>query len=126
MNEEFIDFSKTENRKAMEAAIAQVKSQLGREYPLTIGGQNVTTTDKIMSYNPSKPDQIVSIFQKATVAMANQAVDKAAAAFEHWKRVPVEERVACLYDRGHSPQTPPRTRCMAYSRNRKDLAGSRS
>ena len=29
--------------------------------------------------------------------MANQAVEKAAAAFERWKRVPVEERVACLY-----------------------------
>src|ERR1700723_4652558 len=29
--------------------------------------------------------------------MANTAVDKAAAAFERWKRVPVEERVACLY-----------------------------
>jgi 1-pyrroline-5-carboxylate dehydrogenase len=97
VNEEFIDFSKPENRSAMEAAIAHVKSQLGREYPLTIGGQNVTTTDKIMSYNPSKPDQVVGIFQKATVAMANEAVEKAADAFERWKRVPVEERVACLY-----------------------------
>ncbi len=37
------------------------------------------------------------MFQKATVEMANTAVEKAHAAFERWKRVPVEERVACLY-----------------------------
>jgi 1-pyrroline-5-carboxylate dehydrogenase len=97
VNEKFIDFTKPENRKAMEDALALVKTQLGREYPLTIGGRNVTTTDKIISSNPAKPDQVIGIFQKATVEMANEAVEKAAAAFERWKRVPVEERVACLY-----------------------------
>jgi 1-pyrroline-5-carboxylate dehydrogenase len=97
VNEEFVDFSKPENRKAMEDAIAYVKTQLGREYPLTIGGENVTTSDKIMSHNPSNPEQVIGVFQKATVAMANEAVEKAATAFERWKRVPVEERVACLY-----------------------------
>jgi 1-pyrroline-5-carboxylate dehydrogenase len=96
-NEEFIDFSKPEKRKAMEDAIAHVKSQLGREYPLTIGGRDVITTEKLVSTNPSKPDQVIGVFQKATVEMANEAVEKAAAAFESWKRVPVEERVACLY-----------------------------
>src|SRR5271154_5210643 len=96
-NEAFIDFSVAENRKAMEAALAQVKSMFGREYPLTIGGERITTAEKIKSYNPSHPDQVIGVFQKATVEMANQAVDKAAAAFERWKRVPVEERVACLY-----------------------------
>jgi 1-pyrroline-5-carboxylate dehydrogenase len=96
-NEEFIDFSKPENRKAMEDALALVKSKLGREYPLRIGGKDVTTSEKIMSYNPSHPDQVIGVFQKATVSMANEAVEKANAAFERWKRVPVEERVACLF-----------------------------
>ncbi len=97
VNEKFIDFTKPENRKAMEDAIAHVKTQLGREYPLTIGGKDVTTTDKIISTNPSKPDQVIGVFQKATVEMANEAIDKATVAFESWKRVPVEERVACLF-----------------------------
>ncbi len=96
-NEAFIDFSKAENRKAMEEALAQVRGMFGREYPLTIGGERITTTEKIKSYNPSHPEQVIGVFQKATVEMANQAVEKAAAAFERWKRVPVEERVACLY-----------------------------
>jgi hypothetical protein len=94
-NEPFVDFSKPENRAAMEAALRQVKGMFGREYPLVIGGQKITTTEKIKSTNPSHPEDVVGIFQKATVEMANQAVEAAAKAFEHWKRVPAEERVAC-------------------------------
>src|SRR5271155_1422344 len=97
VNEPFIDFSKAENRKAMEAALVSVRGQFGREYPLTIGGENVTTKEKIQSTNPSKPSEVVGIFQKATVEMANQAVEAAHRAFERWKKVPAEERVACLY-----------------------------
>ncbi|MGA9890520.1 MAG: aldehyde dehydrogenase family protein, partial [Candidatus Acidiferrales bacterium] len=96
-NEPFIDFSQPDNRKAMEAAMALVKGMFGRDYPLTIGGQRITTTEKIHSHNPSHPDQVVGIFQKATVEMANKAVENAHTAFERWKRVPVEERVACVY-----------------------------
>ena len=99
-NEAFIDFTKPENCKAMEDALAQVRGMFGREYPLTIGGERITTTEKIKSHNPSHPDQVIGIFQKATVEMAKHAVEKAHAAFERWKRVPVEERVACLVSRG--------------------------
>src|ERR1700733_10826282 len=96
-NEAFIDFTQPANRKAMEDALAQVRGMFGREYPLTIGGERITTSEKIKSYNPSHPDQVIGVFQKATVDMAKAAVEKAHAAFERWKRVPVEERVACLY-----------------------------
>ncbi|MFZ0879344.1 MAG: L-glutamate gamma-semialdehyde dehydrogenase [Candidatus Acidiferrales bacterium] len=96
-NEPFVDFSKPENRKKMEEALAYVKSQFGREYPLVIGGEKITTKEKIQSTNPSRPNEVIGIFQKATVEMANQAVEAAERAFEKWKRVPAEERVACLY-----------------------------
>ncbi|MGA8221524.1 MAG: L-glutamate gamma-semialdehyde dehydrogenase [Candidatus Acidiferrales bacterium] len=96
-NEPFIDFSKPENRAAMEAALKQVKAMFGREYPLIIGGQKITTPEKIKSTNPSHPADVIGIFQKATVEMANQAVEAAAKAFERWKRVPAEERVACAF-----------------------------
>jgi 1-pyrroline-5-carboxylate dehydrogenase len=96
-NEPFIDFSKPENRKAMEDALRQVKGMLGREYPLTIGGEKITTTEKTKSHNPSRPDEVIGVFQKATVEMANQAVEAADRAFEKWKRVPLEDRVACVY-----------------------------
>ena len=97
VNEPFTDFSKPENRKAMEDALKHVKSMFGREYPLVIAGQNLVTTDKIKSTNPSNPKEVIGVFQKATVEMANQAVEGAAKAFEHWKKVPAAERVACAY-----------------------------
>ena len=96
-NEPFIDFSKPENRKAMEEALVRVKDMFGREYPLVIGGEKKTTTDKTTSVNPSHPEEVIGVFQKASVELANQAVEAAHRAFEKWKRVPVEERVACLY-----------------------------
>ena len=96
-NEPFVDFSKPENRAAMEAALRQVRGMFGREYPLVIAGKNVVTTEKTESRNPSKPSEIIGVFQKATVTMANEAVEAAHAAFDRWKRVPAEERVACLY-----------------------------
>jgi 1-pyrroline-5-carboxylate dehydrogenase len=96
-NEPFVDFTNAANRKKMEDALASVKSQFGKEYPLVIGGEKVTTKDKIQSTNPSRPSEVIGIFQKATVEIANQAVEAAARAFERWKRVPAEERVACVY-----------------------------
>ena len=77
VNEPFTDFSKPENRKAMEDALRQVKSMFGREYPLVIAGQNLITTDKITSANPSNPKEIIGVFQKANVEMANRAVEGA-------------------------------------------------
>jgi len=99
-NEPFVDFTKPENRKAMEEALRQVKGMFGREYPLTIGGEKVATADKIKSINPSRPSEVIGVFQKASVEMANRAVESAHRAFDRWKRVPVEERVACLYAAG--------------------------
>jgi 1-pyrroline-5-carboxylate dehydrogenase len=99
-NERFTDFSKPENRAAMQAALEKVKSEFGREYPLIIGGERITTTEKTISTNPSHPDQVVGIFQKATVDHANRAVEEANKAFETWKHVPAQERVELLWRTG--------------------------
>ncbi|HXN50945.1 MAG TPA: L-glutamate gamma-semialdehyde dehydrogenase [Candidatus Acidoferrum sp.] len=97
VNETFLDFSKPENRKRMEEALAKVAAEFGREYPMYIGGQKVITTEKKISTNPSHPSQAIGVFQSASVEQANQAVAAAAKAFETWKRVPAEQRVQCLF-----------------------------
>src|SRR5215475_4459318 len=96
-NEPFVDFSKPENRAAMEAALKKVASEFGREYPIYIGGEKVMATEKKKSTNPSHPSQVLGIFQKASVEQAKAAVEAAAKAFETWKRVPVERRVEVLF-----------------------------
>src|SRR4029077_8777467 len=96
-NEPFIDFSKPENRKAMEDALKKVSSDFGREYPMYIGGQKVITAEKRTSPNPPHPSQVIGVFQTATPEMAAQAVEAANKAFESWKRVPAEQRVEGLF-----------------------------
>jgi 1-pyrroline-5-carboxylate dehydrogenase len=95
-NEALTDFTKHSNKKAFEKALAAVKSELGKEYPLLINGEHITTNDKLISLNPSNPEQKVGIFQKATPELAVKAIESAHAAFETWKNVPVEKRAKLL------------------------------
>jgi 1-pyrroline-5-carboxylate dehydrogenase len=96
-NEPYTDFSKPANRKAQEHAISKIKSQLGREYPNIIGGEQVTSSGKFNSINPSDPDQILGRFQKGTAADAERALVAAWKAFEKWSRVPAVKRAALLF-----------------------------
>ncbi|PYU04248.1 MAG: L-glutamate gamma-semialdehyde dehydrogenase, partial [Acidobacteria bacterium] len=41
VNEPFVDFTKAENRAAMQAALKKVASEFAREYPMVIAGQDV-------------------------------------------------------------------------------------
>ena len=96
-NEPFTDFTKEENAQAMRDAIAKVREQLGREYPLVIGGERITTDGKLDSVNPANRTQVVGRFNKATKELASRAVEKAAEAFEMWKKTPAEERAELLF-----------------------------
>src|SRR5215831_17085482 len=90
-NEPSTDFSKPENRKAMEEALKKVAAEFGREYPMYIGGQSVVTTAKRTSTNPSHPSQVIGVFQSATPELAGRAVEAAHTAFQTWKHVPADE-----------------------------------
>jgi 1-pyrroline-5-carboxylate dehydrogenase len=99
-NEPLVDFSKPENHRSMRDALDKVKGELGREYPLIIGGERIETPDKLRSINPSRTDQVVGIFSKATLELANRAVEEAHKAFDSWKRVPAEKRAEILFRAG--------------------------
>jgi 1-pyrroline-5-carboxylate dehydrogenase len=97
VNEPFVDFAKPENRAAMEAALKKVASEFGREYPMYIGGQAATSAQKKSSTNPSRPSQVLGVFQEATADQARQAIESAHKYFETWKRVPAEQRAEVLF-----------------------------
>ncbi len=96
-NEPVADFRREDHAAAMRAALAQVRSQLGREYDLVIGGRRLRTADKIRSLNPARPSETVGIHQKAGPEHVQPAMDAALAAFESWKNARVEERVDLVY-----------------------------
>lgn len=96
-NEPFTDFSKEENAAAMRAAIDKVKTQLGNEYPLVIGGERINTGATLDSINPANRTQVVGKFHKATKELANKAVETAYETFQTWRNTPAPERADLLF-----------------------------
>lgn len=97
-NEPYAEFSRPDSRRAMEKALASVRSQFGREYELLIAGERVKTGDLLQSLNPSRPSEVVGLHNKATPALASKAVEGASAYFPVWSRVPIADRVAMLVE----------------------------
>src|ERR1022692_4839696 len=97
-NEPTADFSLPANRRAMQDALAKVRSEFGREYPLRISGEWISTGDKLVSVNPSNTREVVGVHHKATPELANRAVESASSAFAQWSRTPAEERVRLLLE----------------------------
>ncbi|MFD1177584.1 L-glutamate gamma-semialdehyde dehydrogenase [Paenibacillus puldeungensis] len=95
-NEPFTDFKQEASKQAMEAAIAKVRSELGREYPLHIGEERIYTEDKIRSVNPGNLDETIGYMSKANQELAEKAMQTALSTFETWKKVPAKERAAYL------------------------------
>jgi 1-pyrroline-5-carboxylate dehydrogenase len=96
-NEPLMDFSDPENVQAMEAAIADVESEFGKEYPLRIGDTEIHTDSINESVNPSNTAEVIGRVSKATRDLANKAIETASAKFEEWKRVPPEVRARYLF-----------------------------
>ncbi len=99
-NEPFTDFSVAENAEVMRQAIEQVKSELGREYPIVINGEKITLEKKFESINPAEKSQVVARFSEGDTDaenLVNQAIGAAKEAFGSWKNVPAEERAEYLF-----------------------------
>src|SRR5438128_1777954 len=98
VNEPYRDFKVPEHKADMESALALVRSQLGKEYLLILGGkQELGGKEKLLSNNPSHPSELVGIHQKATSQQAASAVEFASQYFPTWAAVPAEERASKLF-----------------------------
>jgi 1-pyrroline-5-carboxylate dehydrogenase len=85
--EPYVNFADDGPRQKMLDALKLVGSQLGRTYPLRIGGKKIDTTDKITSINPAKNDEVVGTVGKADTDQAVAAIAAADEAFKTWSRV---------------------------------------
>jgi 1-pyrroline-5-carboxylate dehydrogenase len=95
-NESFTDFSHGRHAHEMHAALAWVGDQLGREYPLVIGGERVFTSARLESRNPAKPGEVIGVHHAGGVTEAGAAVDAALKAFQSWRFSPLTDRVSLL------------------------------
>ena len=97
-NEPLTNFSERENRNKMLSALEKVQGELGRSYPLWIGGEEVKTKETFSSYNPSKPSEVIGVFQKGTHIEAERAIACATRAFETWRYTPPQARANILFE----------------------------
>ena len=100
-NEPLTDFAIEANRREMEAALRAAASDIGREFPLLIGGREVRTGHTFRSLNPSQADQAVAVVHQAGPDDVEAAVQAALTAFEAWRWVPAEEKAALLMRAAH-------------------------
>ncbi len=95
-NEPLSDFSRAQNRDAMAAALATVRTQLGQTFPVVIDNSPVATVEFLDSMNPSKKSELIGRTGKAIAKQAEDAIASAAKAFEIWRDTPVKERADFL------------------------------
>jgi 1-pyrroline-5-carboxylate dehydrogenase len=96
-HEPFTNFNDEMNKKAFQDALAYVQSQLGKEYPIIIGGQEITTEEKITSINPANKEEIIGRVSMADQELAEKAMQAALTAFESWKKWRPEHRANILF-----------------------------
>jgi 1-pyrroline-5-carboxylate dehydrogenase len=80
----------------MEQALQQVRAEFGRDYPLLIGGERITTGNLLKSVNPSHPTEVVGLHHKATPDLARRAVEVAYDYFPAWSDTPANARIEML------------------------------
>ncbi|MBB6285136.1 L-glutamate gamma-semialdehyde dehydrogenase [Geobacillus subterraneus] len=96
-HEPFTDFTVDANRQAFLAALEKVEAELGRDYPLIIGGERIMTEDKIASINPANKAEVVGRVAKANQELAERAMKAADEAFRTWSRTSPEARADILF-----------------------------
>jgi 1-pyrroline-5-carboxylate dehydrogenase len=97
VNEPFVDFTLPENKRRMQAALDDVRSKLGREYDIVIGGKRLKTAGKIFSMNPAHPAEVIGVHQRAGAEHVEEAMQAAHAALTTWSRTSAEERAGLLF-----------------------------
>ncbi len=95
--EPYSDFSQESVQTAYQEALETVRGQLGREYPLLVGGESVTTAHGLIaSVNPCNTQEVVGYAAKAKRKEVERAVNAAWDAYPGWSRQTMAERARAL------------------------------
>jgi RHH-type transcriptional regulator, proline utilization regulon repressor / proline dehydrogenase / delta 1-pyrroline-5-carboxylate dehydrogenase len=95
-NAPLTNFAQPENQEKMREALNEMRTRLGKEYPLVINGEKIFTGKTIASINPSSPEDVFGAVAEAGIEEAERAVKAARDAFEKWRWTPFEQRAQLL------------------------------
>ncbi|MCO4770309.1 MAG: L-glutamate gamma-semialdehyde dehydrogenase [Deltaproteobacteria bacterium] len=92
----YTDFSDPDHAAAFEQALAKMRAQLGRTYPLVIAGEEIALETTFASINPSNLDEVIGHFADGTVEHGEAALQAAWDAFPDWAGRTPEDRAGVL------------------------------
>jgi RHH-type proline utilization regulon transcriptional repressor/proline dehydrogenase/delta 1-pyrroline-5-carboxylate dehydrogenase len=95
-NAPLLDFSRPENRQAMQEAISALRGGFPLKAAAKIGGRRVSGTRSVAVHNPADPDEVVGELGLADADQAESAVEIARDAGAGWAAVPAGARAATL------------------------------
>lgn len=96
-HEPFTDFTLEENKNEFKKALEVVQAELGKDYPLVIGADSITTIEKIVSINPADKEEVIGRVSKADQELAEKAMQVALSTFNTWKKEDPEVRANILF-----------------------------
>ena len=86
-----------EFHRQFDRAVVQVKKELGKTYPMYIGGKKVESPEgPIVDASPIDTDIVLGNFQAANASHVDLAVEAARDAAPKWASTPWQERVSIL------------------------------
>ncbi len=83
----------TPEREALQAAIKRMKGEQ-RDVPMTIGGQKITTGNKVPMHPPHELKHTLGHYHKGGPEHVKMAIDAALKAKPEWEAMPWQERAA--------------------------------
>jgi 1-pyrroline-5-carboxylate dehydrogenase len=85
-----------ELQSAFDAALERARADLGRTYPMIIGGEERTSAETFEDRSPIDREVVIARFPVGTRQDVQDAVDAARAAYPAWRDTPWRERLAVL------------------------------
>ncbi|KKK33025.1 1-pyrroline-5-carboxylate dehydrogenase [Mesobacillus campisalis] len=96
-HEHFTNFKDDKNKQEYLQGLKTVEGYIGRDYDLLIGGERISTEDKIVSFNPANKEEVIGTVAKADRELAEKAMQAAVEAFKTWKKAKPELRADVLF-----------------------------
>ncbi len=95
--EPLTDFSNSANQEKYLEALKKVKKDLGKVYPLIIGGKRIKSDRTLDSMNPADHQERIGTIYQASIKEAQLAMDTALETFKSWSKVNASIRADVLF-----------------------------
>lgn len=79
-----------------ESAVKDIKSNMGQEFAMIIGGEEVLAEEKFENRSPINRDWLLGVFQRASNDQGLEALRAARAAVPKWADLPWQDRVEIM------------------------------